>query len=266
MIFKAGYFQYHPKFGKIKNNLLTIISALKETDADLIVLPELALTGYYFRDRDEAMSLAENPYHSGNVDSLTALCRDRSCYIVTGFAEKADDKCFNSSLLIGPEGLTGVYRKVHLFNEEKKWFDAGDRPFEVHRIRDVNIGMMICFDWIFPEVSRVLTVKGADILCHPSNLVLAYCQSAMLTRCLENHVFAVTCNRFGVDRRPHGEIKFTGKSQIVAPRGELIRRSPSQREDLVVVEIDPELARNKTITAGNELLTDRRPGFYRELT
>jgi predicted amidohydrolase len=265
MAFKAGYYQFHPRFGKIKNNLVTIISALNDTIADLIVLPELALTGYYFRDRDEVMELAENPYRSSHVESLIALCKEKSFYLVTGFAEKADDRCFNSSLLLGPEGIVSIYRKIHLFNEEKKWFDPGDTPIEVHTIKDVKIGMMICFDWIFPEVSRILSLQGADILCHPSNLVLNYCQSAMITRCLENHVFSITCNRFGHDKRSHGEIKFTGKSQIVAPKGELIYRSPSQREELIVVDIDPEIAREKMITPANDIMKERRTEFYSNL-
>ncbi len=265
MNFKAGYFQFHPRFGKIKNNLLTIVSALNDVTADLIVLPELALTGYYFRDRGEVMELSEDPHQSGHVDSLIALCRDRSFYMVTGFAEKAGDRCYNSALLLGPEGIAAVYRKIHLFNDEKKWFHPGDTPFSVHTVKDVKIGIMICFDWIFPEASRILSLKGADILCHPSNLVLNYCQNAMLTRCLENQVFAVTCNRFGHDRRPHGEIRFTGKSQIAAPKGELLYRSPSQREELVILDIDPELARTKAITPANEIFSDRRPDFYGEL-
>lgn len=262
---KAGFFQFHPRFGKIKNNLLAVVTALNEADADLIVLPELALTGYYFRDRDEVRELAEDPYHSGHVDSLVSLCRDKSMHIVTGFAEKATDKYFNSALLLGPEGIIAVYRKLHLFNDEKKWFDPGDTPVEVHTVKDAKIGMMICFDWIFPEVSRLLAVKGADILCHPSNLVLDYCQNAMLTRCLENHVFAITCNRFGHDKRPHGNIKFTGKSQIVAPKGQLLYRSPSQREELVILDIDVSAARNKLITNNNDIMQDRRPEFYGDL-
>jgi predicted amidohydrolase len=71
-------------------------------------------------------------------------------------------------------------------------------------VEGVKIGLMVCFDWVFPEVARSLALQGTDILCHPSNLVLAYCQQAMLTRCIENGVFAVTCNRFGSEDRPPG--------------------------------------------------------------
>jgi predicted amidohydrolase len=262
---KIGYYQFRPSFGMIDKNLQRVIAALRVADADIVVLPELAFSGYYFANRGEAKSLAEDPASSLTVDSLVALCKARGFFIVTGFAERQRDKVFNSALLIGPKGVMHTYRKLHLFNEEKKWFDPGDTPLSIQKVRGANIGIMICFDWIFPEVARTLAVLGADIICHPSNLVLSFCQSAMLTRCLENNMFAVTANRFGSDKRPHGELRFTGKSQIVAPKGKLLHRAASQREALFITEIDPNLARDKKITGLNELIGDRRPRFYRTL-
>ena len=125
---------------------------------------------------------------------------------------------------------------------------------------------MVCFDWVFPEVTRTLALQGADIICHPSNLVLHYCQQTMLTRCLENKVYAITTNRYGYDKRPHGELRFTGHSQIVAPGGTLLYRARAQREELYIMDIDPILARDKSITPLNEVLRDRRPEYYQSLT
>jgi len=259
---KVGYYQFRPLFGKVERNLDKVLAALADVDADLIVLPELAYTGYYFADRDEAYRLSQDVSSSPIIESLTGLCRQRNFYIVSGFAEKYLDKCFNSSVLVGPEGLVHTYRKLHLFSDEKNVFTPGDIPLQVNRIGDVNIGMMVCFDWVFPEVVRTLALQGADIICHPANLVLFFCQDTMITRCLENRVYAVTANRYGADKRPHGELKFTGKSQIVAPGGVLLKRSPSQRDDLVIMDIDPAASRNKHITAMNEVLADRRPDYY----
>ncbi|MGH1366770.1 MAG: nitrilase-related carbon-nitrogen hydrolase [Calditrichia bacterium] len=264
-MFKLGYYQFRPLFGKVNTNLSKVLKALAPADADLIVLPELAFTGYYFSGREETLQLAEDPNHSATIDSLLNLCKRRNFYLVTGFAEKKQDKVFNSSILLGPEGIIHTYRKLHLFSEEKNCFDPGDTPLALSDVRGAKVGMMVCFDWIFPEVMRSLTVLGADIICHPSNLVLSYCQQTMLSRCLENSVFAVTANRFGIDKRPHGELRFTGKSQIVAPKGVLLQRAPSQRTDLQIHEIDPALARNKDITALNNIMTDRRPEFYSPL-
>jgi len=239
--------------------------ALNGIQADLIVLPELPFTGYYFKDRDELKALADEPSGSTIINSLTNLCRKNKFYVVTGYAEKAHDKYFNSALLIGPEGIEHVYRKLHLFNEEKKWFDPGDVELSIQQVRDARIGIMICFDWIFPEVSRSLTLLGADIICQPANLVLAYCQQTMILRSLENNVFSITANRFGPDNRPHGLLKFTGKSQVVAPKGELLFRAPAHRRSLFLTEIDPDRARDKMITGQNHLITDRRPEFYNDI-
>ncbi|HEX9655200.1 MAG TPA: nitrilase-related carbon-nitrogen hydrolase [bacterium] len=262
----VGFYQFRPRFGEIQRNLQKVVAALRYVSADIIVLPELAFSGYYFKDRAESKALGEDPKSSPAVASLIALCEERDFFLVTGFAERKRDKVFNSALLIGPQGIIHTYRKLHLFNEEKKWFDPGDTPLAVQNVRGANIGIMICFDWIFPEVTRGLALLGADIICHPANLVMSYCQSAMLTRCLENHVFAITANRFGSDKRPHGELRFTGKSQIVAPKGKLLQRAAAQREALVITEIDPGLARDKNITRLNQLLDDRRPKFYRPLS
>ena len=259
---RVGSFQFRPDFGKPSENLRRVLRGLGRAEADLVVLPELPFTGYLFRDRREVEGLAEDPRRSEIVDGLVALCRSRSMYIVTGFAERAAGKIFNSALLLGPRGLLRTYRKVHLFNLEKRWFDPGNLPFEVTRVRGARVGLMICFDWVFPEAARALALQGAELIAHPSNLVLDYCQRVMVGRCIENGLFAVTTNRCGSDTRPHGSVRFTGRSQIVGPRGEILHRAPAQRPGLSVVEIDPSRARDKMITPANHLLKDRRPEFY----
>lgn len=260
---RAGFYQFRPLFGKVKHNLDKVLSALDQVEADLIVLPELAFTGYYFADKKEAYDMADDVTSSVIIDELTRLCKKQNFHIVSGFTEKYLDECFNSSVLIGPYGLEHVYRKIHLFNEEKNIFSPGDIPLQVHSIGDAKIGMMVCFDWVFPEVSRRLALLGVDIICHPSNLVLSWCQDTMITRCLENRVYAITTNRYGADKRPHGELKFTGKSQIVAPGGKLMHRAASQRDELYITDIDLDLTKNKMITPLNDVLADRRPEFYK---
>ena len=263
---RAGFFQFEPKFGAVEENLERVLSGLHQVEADLLVLPELAFTGYLFEDRAELLSLAEDPVSSPTVEKLKLLCQGRNLFLVTGFAERRRDKVFNSALLIGPNGLVHTYRKLHLFNTEKEYFDPGDMPLEPVEVRGVRIGMMVCFDWAFPETARVLALKGADILCHPSNLVLPLCQQAMVTRCLENGVFAVTANRIGSDSRPRGSLLFTGQSQVVTPKGEILHCATQDQEELYVKEIEIKLARSKEMTEKNNLFEDRRPAFYAPLT
>lgn len=262
-MYRVGFLQFHPRFGDVQGNRDRVLRALAKVEADLVVLPELPFTGYLFRDRAEARRMAEDPAKSDTVDALVALCRERSTFVCTGFAERDGDRVFNASLIVGPRGIVHRYRKLHLFRDEKSWFDPGDLPLSVRKIRGVPVGVLVCFDWAFPEVARTLALDGARVLAHPSNLVLDYCQRTMLTRCLENAVFAVTCNRTGADERPHGTVEFTGRSQIVGPKGDLIQRSRPDGTRLHVEAIDPARASDKKITPRNHLLRDRRPEFYR---
>jgi len=265
-MFKIGYYQFDPYFGMVQKNLERILSALTDVQADLIVLPELPFTGYYFKDREELNDLAEDVNDSSTIERLKGFCRQQDLHIVTGFAEKSADKLFNSAILVGPGKVVHTYRKLHLFNTEKDYFDPGDTPLAVALVRDVKIGLMVCFDWVFPEVARILALKGAEIIYHPSNLVLTYCQQAMLTRSLENSVFTVTANRHGTEKRPHGELAFTGQSQITDPKGNLVSRAEPNTDSLSVVEIDVDSAQDKKMTNKNDLFSDRRPEFYTELS
>ena len=163
----------------------------------------------------------------------------------------------------GPDGFMGVYRKTHLFYEEKLWFTAGDTGFKVWQTLIGNIGVMICFDWFFPESARTLALRGADIIAHPSNLVLPFCPDAMVTRCLENRVFAVTANRTGSEQRGGKErLTYIGKSQITSHKGEILYRASEDGDELSVREIDISRARNKQINSLNNLFDDRKKEFY----
>ncbi len=262
---KVGFYQFAPEFGAVSANLSRVVTALNGVDADIIVLPELAFTGYYFQDRNELVALAEDPATSPTLSALVQLCRENSFHLVTGFAEKSGDKIFNSALLINGEGILQTYRKLHLFNSESEYFDPGDRPLQVSDIGGIQIGLMVCYDWAFPEAARSLALQGADLICHPSNLVLPWCQQAMLTRCMENGLFAVTANRIGSDSRPRGTLNFTGQSQIAGPTGALIHRSSTTEEALFITTINLAQARDKSITPLSDLFSDRRPEFYLRL-
>ncbi len=155
-----------------------------------------------------------------------------------------------------------TYRKLHLFQEEKRWFSPGDRPFEVITIDDARIGIMICFDWIFPEACRTLALRGADIICHPANLVLPLCPDAMVTRCIENRVFAVTADRTGTETRGDRSLRYIGRSQVINPAGKRLLVSGEEAEELMEIEIDHLGARNKSILSLNDLFGDRRPEMY----
>lgn len=260
---KVGFFQFAPQFGEAEANVRYVVEKLSRVDADLVVLPELFNTGYQFVSKLEVAQLSEEIPNGMTAQALMELCRNKNMYVAAGLAEKARQACFNSAILIGPEGLVGVYRKTHLFAEEKLFFKPGDTGFRVFDIGQAKVGLIICFDWFFPESIRSLALGGAEIICHCANLVLPYGPDAMITRCLENHVFAVTANRVGSEERNGKKrLAFVGKSEIVTPQGEILSRAGQQEEEIVVLDINPDAADNKQINAYNDIFLDRRPDLY----
>jgi len=133
---RVGYYQYHPEFGAPKRNLEKVEDSLAGVDADIIVLPELAFTGYFFEGRDELKELAEDVSESPTIHRLSKLCKGNTFYLVVGFAERCKERLYNTALVIGPTGLLHRYRKLHLFNTEKEYFDPGDTPLTQQRFEE----------------------------------------------------------------------------------------------------------------------------------
>jgi predicted amidohydrolase len=261
---KIGYVQTSPEFGNKRKNFEAVRQLVKGVSADLLVLPELFATGYAFTSPGEVRDLAEGPGETEETASfLLEVSRSTGAIVVGGFIERDADRYFNSSLIVYGSEVTGTYRKIHLFFREKQWFTPGDRPLEVHAVNGSRIGVMLCFDWIFPETARALALRGARVIAHPSNLVLPYCQSAMVTRCIENRVFAVTANRVGTEQRGADHFTFTGASQVTAPDGQILSSAPGNRPHVDVVEVDPAKADDKRVNEFNDVLKDRRPEMYR---
>jgi predicted amidohydrolase len=258
---KVGFLQTFPLFGEKEENTQKAIHHLKQLNADLVVLPELFNTGYQFTSREEARAMAEPIPDGQTSQALITLSKEKQMYIIAGLAEREQDRCYNSAVIVGPKGFIGCYRKLHLFYHEKQWFEPGNNGLQVYDIGLARIGIMICFDWFFPEVARYLALKGADIICHPANLVLPYCPQAMITRCIENRFFAITSNRIGTEKRTDETLSFIGTSQIVGTKGEILYRASPDREESMIVEIDPPKARNKQVTPMNHLFDDRKIEF-----
>jgi predicted amidohydrolase len=260
---KAGFYQFNPTFGKKEENLKKVLSAVKDAHLDLLVLPEFFATGYQFVSKDEVAGLSEKIPDGYTIECLLELSRQKGFYIVAGLPERDGDSFFNSAVLTGPDGFIGFYRKTHLFFEEKLYFSPGDTGFKVWDTRIGRIGIMICFDWFFPESMRALALMGADIVAHPSNLVLPYCPYAMPVRCLENRVYAITANRIGEEGRKDGQLlRFIGQSLITSPEGKVLIRALEDDEALLIAEIDPEIAKNKSLNPLNNIFDDRRPEMY----
>ncbi len=257
---RVAAIQTSPVFGEPAHNLETAL-ALVPPGLDLAVLPELCTTGYQFRDREEALGLAETA-DGPTSRRLAAWAAATGTTLVAGFAERDGDQLYNSSLLVRPDGTTAFYRKVHLFWDEKLVFAPGDLGFPVIPACGTSVGMMICFDWIFPEAARTLARRGAKLIAHPSNLVLPHCPDAMVTRCLENRCFAVTANRVGGEERVEGRrLEFIGRSQVCGPGGAPLVRLGGDVAGVAAAVIDLADA-DPRLTPRNDVWEDRRPDQY----
>ncbi|MDX2475349.1 MAG: nitrilase-related carbon-nitrogen hydrolase [Candidatus Krumholzibacteria bacterium] len=257
--------QTHPVFGEVQTNIDTALGMVP-SGCDLAVIPELFNTGYQFTSREEALALAENL--TGDTPGptcarLAQFAGDTGTTVVAGLAETCGDQLFNSAVLIRPDGSRGIYRKVHLFLDEKSIFTPGDLGFPVFEACGTTIGLMICFDWIFPEAARSLALAGAEVICHPSNLLLPWCQDAMITRCQENMVVAVTSNRVGTENRTGTALTFSGRSQIVSRLGEKLATLAKDGIGAATAAVEI-LEKDKLFTPRNDLWGDRRLDMYRD--
>ena len=262
--------QTHPDLGQTEANLDAAERAVGEMDADLIVLPELFATGYFFESTEQARALAEPVPDGPTVRRIERWARETGATIVAGIAEAHGGRLYNSAVVVTPRGWLGTYRKTHLFYHETRHFTPGNTGFRVWTVADrrglsYRLGVMICFDWIFPESARALALAGADVVAHPSNLVLPHCPDAMPVRALDNRVFTATANRVGSDTDGRETLTFIGRSRICSPRGAVLAEASATEFGVVSAEIDPREARDKTLNPFNDLFGDRRPDLYRPL-
>src|SRR5580765_602403 len=262
---RVAFVQGKPRFGETERNLEHGLTLASTVAADLVVIPELWSSGYVFSSHAEVDSLAEDAESGPTARALIAAARRDRRHYVAGFPERARGRFFNSAILVGPAGVKALYRKLHLFEREQEWFSPGDLPLAVERVGRARVGMLICFDWRFPEAARVLALQGADVIAHPSNLVFPNAQEAMRVRALENRVYTVTANRTGTETRPGGRVPFTGRSQIVDPDGEVVVRAGRTTSTAMAFDCDLALARDKRLTARTPIFANRRPHFYRSL-
>jgi predicted amidohydrolase len=261
---RVSLVQFRPKLFDIKFNVQKAINMVKNTEEDLIIFPELAFTGYAYRDIKEIEETSETAGNENaySINTFKTFANKYSKNIIFGFNEKHEGKYYNSSIFIKSDGSYSIYRKIHLFNREKLFFTPGNSGFFVEDFKGYKIGMAICFDWIFPESFRTLSILGADLIAHPSNLVMPYCQEANKIRSLENKIFIATSNRWGVEKNKDIKYQFTGMSQITDPKGNIIERYEEERDIVKTFELKLEDSRNKNINDFNNIMEDRKKEFY----
>lgn len=256
--------QFAPERARPDANLARTLELVRSVEADLIVLPELAASGYFFTDPEEGRLYAERPGRGVSTAWMIETAARKNAVVVGGFLEDGGKHLYNSALIATPDGRAHVYRKTHLFYREREVFAPGDTGFFVVEWGGVRIGTMICYDWRFPESSRSLALLGADVIAHPSNLVAAanLWGPTMSTRALENKLIVATANRHGAETHEGETLTFTGESRIWGMNGATLAEAPPDADAVVLAEADPEATRNKRFNAVNDLFADRRPEMY----
>ena len=250
---------------------LQLIRTAAGEGARLVVFPEATLTGYAFASLEEALPVFE-PVPGPSTERLLAACRELNVYVAVGLLEEDAGKYYNTALLLGPSGLIGRYRKLHLpFLGIDRFVNHGDQALEVYETDIGRIGMGICYDLAFPEHARVLTLGGADIMILITNWPGSGKEGDLartaITRAYENSIYCVAVNRTGEE----GGFNFFGGSVVADPRGRPLAEGAINLEDILYAEITPALARQKLqvhIPGEVEIdrVRDRRPEFYAAIT
>jgi predicted amidohydrolase len=264
--------QFEPIIGDRAGNLAAIerlAKAAKTQGAEIVVLPELADSGYTFRDGEEVAALAGPVPGGPSAETLRRLAEEFGLYIVSGIAEQDGDRFYNSALLCGPEGYIGKYRKLHLWNNENRLFRKGDLGLPIFDLPFGRIGIAICYDGWFPETFRQLALAGAELVCVPTNWVpMAGAEGVpepmanILHKAAAhtNGLYIACADRIGIVR---GQ-SFIGRSLNVGPQGWPISGPASaDREEILLAQIDlSSVTETRTLNSFNHLLGDRRADVY----
>jgi N-carbamoylputrescine amidase len=262
--------QTHAQAAEKRDNNERALEALHracDEGARLLVLPELGNSGYVFNSREELAEVAEPVFGGETTRMWGEVARERDVYICGGLAETDRGRFFNSAVLVGPDGFIGRYRKLHLWDEEKLFFEPGDLGLNVFSLPFGRVGIMICYDGWHPEVARVLKLRGADIILDPTcwvlvpdvvtpeNPVSAYVHLALAH---VNSMFVVCADQCGVDRG----CTFLGRSCIAGPAGFVAGPAGFEAPEIVVAEVNLAQARYHNWTSLANPFADRRIDLF----
>jgi len=264
--------QMQPVIGELKQNRERSLAFIRQAagqGAQLVILPELASSGYMFASRQEAFALAEALPDGETAQAWIQIAQELGIWLVAGIAEHAGDRLYNSALIAGPRGYIGSYRKLHLWGEENQFFEPGDTGLPVFHTEWGTLGVAICYDGWFPEVYRLLALQGADVIAVPTNWVFMPGQtpesptvhhSLCLAGAHSNGLVIASAARIGLERGMH----FVGRSLIAGSEGfALSTTGSSENEELIMAQVDiAAMRRKRQFNAFNHIQRDRRTDLY----
>jgi len=267
--YTAAALQFEPRLGAKEENVARLAALAEEAaghGARVIVMPEMAVTGYCWRDRAEITPLVET-VPGPATDLFAEIARRRGCYIVVGLAERDPftDLYYNTAALVGPGGLLCAYRKSHAFIAEPRWAaESVDRP-PVVATPYGRLGLLICMDADYVEPARLLGVAGCDVALFPTCWLDEKAPApAWMARAYENGMYLVAADRFGCERG----VQFSGGSCVLDPDGAVVAMRDTG-EGIVYGEVDLARTRARPFAPDDKLpddkLGDRRPAAYTSL-
>ncbi|MFZ5817901.1 MAG: nitrilase-related carbon-nitrogen hydrolase [Bacillota bacterium] len=259
MRYTGAVVQYEPRFGEKAHNLAQLLRLTEEAaraGARLVVLPEMAATGYCFRSREEIAPFVEPVPGGPTLEALGALAARWNLHVVVGLpeVEPATGVYYNTAALIGPKGFIGKYRKLHSYIDETRWARDGDLGMPVFETEIGRIAIQICMDADYFEPARLAAVAGADLIAFPTNWLGK--ESIWYARAAENGLYMLCANRWGEERGA----RFCGNSAIIDPEGRALNLL-STGDGICLADLDLERVHRRR----DSLLALRRPALYQEL-
>ncbi len=262
--------QLEPRVGDKTSNVQNALVALRraiDAQVDLIVLPELSNSGYLFYSRAEAFDLSEQIPDGPTCRVYLEAIEGTGLHVVAGICERDGNRLYNSAVLLGPGGYIGTYRKLHLWNREKLFFEPGNLGLPLFHLPFGRVGILICYDAWFPEVVRILKLQGADIICNPTcwDLMPGLVDESNnlmppmhMGQAHMNNVFMICADRCGLERG----CTFAGSSCIVGPTGYLAGPASFSDEDYLIADINVSDARRHHWSELSDPIADRRVDVY----
>ena len=270
--YRVAAIQFEPVLGEKENNVTRLLRLVEEAatqGAKLLVLPEMATTGYCWQSRSEIAPSVE-PIPGPTTDRFQHLATIHACYIALSLPEvdPRTNVYYNSMVLLGPQGLVGTYRKIHSFIAEPRWARDGDLGMPVWDTPLGRLSGLLCMDAMYFEAARIPALHEADVLLFPTNWLDEKSPSSWwMARAFENGVYFIAANRYGEERG----VQFSGGSCVLNPDGS-IQSYLDNGEGIVYGEVDLARCRQKrwgghdANAASGDRLADRRPEEYALLT
>ncbi len=248
----VGTLQYDVQYYKQRENLAIIENYLQTNHLDLLVLPELCTTGILFQYKEDIAAMAEQIPYGETTGTFIKLAITHQTAIIATILEKENETYFVTSVVVDKNGYVGKQRKRHLTKGESGIFSPADRV-RIFEICGIKVGVIICFDVWFPETCRELILQGAQIICHPANIMSATSMDIVRLRAIENNTPIICSNRIG--RETKGDIvwSFLGESKIIDSNGNIVAEAGTG-EELIKHDFDFKNQRKKSLNDCDDLI------------